>query len=44
MSGEESGMAALSKDVSGRLSKAFEGHERFHRWGKHYLLSLTRSH
>lgn len=33
----------LSNDFAGRLTKAFDGIDRFNRWGKHYILSLTRS-
>jgi len=35
---------ALKADAGGRMSKALNGKERFHRWGKHYLRALVRSH
>merc|ERR1712232_1029444 len=35
---------ALKVDVVGRMLKALSGQDRFERWGKHYLLALTRSH
>jgi len=34
----------LTKDVSGRMTKAIQGEDRFQRWGKHYLRALTRAH
>merc|ERR1712070_413051 len=34
----------LLKDVSGRMTKAIQGRDRFIRWGKHYLRALTRAH
>jgi len=34
----------LYSDVSGRMTKALDGSARFHRWGKHYLRAITRSH
>merc|ERR1719409_1659363 len=37
-------LQALSADVSGRMSKALQGQQRFNRWGKHYLRALCRSH
>ena len=37
-------VVALSKDVAGRMSKAFQGQPRFSRWGKHYLRALVRAH
>ena len=30
-------LVALHADVSGRMTKALKGQQRFHRWGKHYL-------
>jgi len=41
---ETSDLDTLAMDVSGRLTKGFEGHDRFHRWGKHYIRSMCRSH
>lgn len=35
---------AFNADFTGRLAKAFNGHDRFNRWGRHYILALTRSH
>jgi len=35
---------ALKIDIVGRMLKALSDQERFERWGKHYLLALTRSH
>merc|ERR1712137_607535 len=37
-------LTALHADVSGRMSKAFDGKDRFCRWGKHYLRALLRAH
>lgn len=37
-------LAGLRIDVTGRMSKALDGEERFNRWGKHYLRALTRAH
>lgn len=37
-------LAALKNDATGRLSKAFQGSERFNRWGKHYVRALLRAH
>eukprot|EP00931_Biecheleriopsis_adriatica_P064704 TRINITY_DN39432_c0_g1_i1.p1 TRINITY_DN39432_c0_g1~~TRINITY_DN39432_c0_g1_i1.p1 ORF type:complete len:507 (+),score=101.38 TRINITY_DN39432_c0_g1_i1:32-1552(+) len=37
-------LAALKVDVTGRMSKAMKGKERFNRWGKHYLRALMRAH
>lgn len=37
-------MEELVKDVSGRMTKAIQGKDRFNRWGKHYLRALTRAH
>jgi len=37
-------LTALHADVSGRMSKAFDGKDRFNRWGKHYLRALLRAH
>lgn len=37
-------LKGLYDDVSGRMSKALKGSERFNRWGKHYLRALMRSH
>jgi hypothetical protein len=42
--GKESEIGVLADDFNGRLTKAFDGHARFNRWGKHFILSLTRSH
>lgn len=37
-------LIALKADVTGRMSKALKGKERFNRWGKHYLRALMRAH
>lgn len=37
-------LIALKTDVDGRMTKALNGSDRFNRWGKHYLYSLTRAH
>merc|ERR1712051_317136 len=37
-------LTALLADVSGRMSKALQGKDRFNRWGKHYLRALVRGH
>merc|ERR1719238_2292865 len=34
----------LQADFVGRFSKAFDGKERFERWGKHYARALLRAH
>mmetsp|Transcript_2645 Transcript_2645/g.7915 ORF Transcript_2645/g.7915 Transcript_2645/m.7915 type:complete len:661 (+) Transcript_2645:149-2131(+) len=38
------GLSDLHVDISGRFCKSLKGHERFNRWGKHYLRALTRAH
>ena len=38
-----SNFKTLSGDFAGRLTKSFEGKDRFNRWGRHYILCLTRS-
>jgi len=35
---------ALKVDVEGRMTKALNGADRFNRWGKHYLRSISRAH
>uniref|UniRef100_A0A6B2KYS2 VWFA domain-containing protein n=1 Tax=Arcella intermedia TaxID=1963864 RepID=A0A6B2KYS2_9EUKA len=37
-------LVALHDDVTGRMAKAISTVQRFKRWGKHYLLAITRSH
>jgi len=37
-------LSTLYADVNGRMSKALDGGDRFHRWGKHYLRALIRAH
>jgi len=37
-------LSTLSADVSGRMTKAFEGYDRFARWGEHYVRAICRSH
>jgi len=37
-------LMALKGDVSGRMSKALKGQQRFNRWGKHYLRAVVRAH
>mmetsp|Transcript_10466 Transcript_10466/g.19260 ORF Transcript_10466/g.19260 Transcript_10466/m.19260 type:complete len:738 (+) Transcript_10466:69-2282(+) len=38
------GLNAVAEDVTGRMTKALDGKDRFNRWGKHYLRALTRAH
>ena len=42
--GEPDAISALRVDTNGRMLKAFEGHDRFKRWGEHYVRSLMRAH
>jgi len=45
--GHEATHAALLQlrgDVEGRLTKSFDGADRFNRWGKHYVRALLRAH
>jgi len=44
MEGASLAMKELHSDVSGRMTKALDGAARFHRWGKHYLRAISRSH
>eukprot|EP00604_Paraphysomonas_vestita_P000936 CAMPEP_0174819540 /NCGR_PEP_ID=MMETSP1107-20130205/2831_1 /TAXON_ID=36770 /ORGANISM="Paraphysomonas vestita, Strain GFlagA" /LENGTH=1055 /DNA_ID=CAMNT_0016033225 /DNA_START=867 /DNA_END=4034 /DNA_ORIENTATION=+ len=37
-------MKSLLEDVNGRITKAFNGKERFKRWGRHYLRAVARAH
>lgn len=37
-------LSGLKADVSGRMTKALQGEDRFKRWGKHYLRALMRAH
>merc|ERR1712048_359758 len=37
-------MEALNADVNGRLNKAFQGQQRFNRWGQKYIHALLRAH
>ena len=42
--GKSPKVQALQADTSERMSKAFDGNERFRRWGGHYIRSLMRAH
>merc|ERR1712048_42298 len=37
-------VSGLKTDVAGRLTKAFDGMQRFNRWGEHYTRALLRAH
>ena len=37
-------MTSLLEDLNDRITKAFDGKERFKRWGRHYLRAVTRAH
>jgi len=40
----QKGLKGLHIDVSGRMTKALNGEDRFIRWGQHYIRALVRSH
>jgi len=42
--GEPDAISALRVDTNGRMLTAFDGYERFKRWGEHYVRSLMRAH
>lgn len=42
--GEPEEMKALLADVKGRMLTAFDGQERYYRWGAHYVRSLSLAH
>ena len=42
--GEPDAISALRVDTNGRMLKAFDGMDRFNRWGSHYVRSLMRAH
>ena len=42
--GEPDAISALRVDTNGRMMKAFDGEDRFKRWGEHYVRSLMRAH
>jgi len=42
--GAPDAFTTLKADVDGRMTKAFDGLDRFRRWGKHYLRALSRAH
>ena len=42
-SSEEKESKELAASVTGRVAKAMHGYERFLRWGRHYLIALSRA-
>lgn len=44
MAAKHAGAVALCEDLDGQVTEAFSRGDWFTKWGKHYLLSLSRSH